>query len=1090
MKRVFTLLFVLSTGVALSQSVVFSEDFSGVIPTALPTGWAGGIGNDCVTDDGTNAPICDRPGTSGGNMVVAQNLVVGSEVIRSASFNTIGFINVVLKWNQYNLNSVPSMTVEWSTNGTTWTTAPFTNSLVTNSWFSNTSTLQVSSAQNPLMFVRFSYDAVNSGDYIAFDDIQVVGDPTPIFVWNGGPLHQLSSWDLNSVGSGINATSFTANYQIFYMTSTTTPITASLTSNWTLDGINSKLVVGDGGLTSDVNFHILSGSTFALNTAVLEITDNSSLTLSSPVFLSSSSLSFAATSSVEYAQTSSVNIIPTTYGNLIISGTDISHNGSDLTVNGNLNLVTDLIMSNSLFGALSLNGTISGSGLLRTRTNSNLRIGGSGTFGTLSFGNGGSNLTLSELTIDRTMSGGFVLGTNLTVSGVTTWSNGTIDLNGNALTLDGAIDFPLSAAFGELFGSPTSSFAIGGSSAGAITNSLFISQSSATTKVLGALTMDRASRTLILTEDLQVLGNTELINGSIDLNGKSLTLSGPIAFATTSAGNITGSASSSLTIDGSGSITNSLFMNPSSATSSQLKVFTMNRSGETLTLGNTLETYGTVFPTGGTIASNGNLYIRSDATNKGRIDQVTGNITGNIKVETFALGGATDWTVIGPSGVSGLAVASWEGQIPMTCLLCPNDENSTGGYFVSIQGWDETAAASSTLAYTELNYGSALDPGKGYWTYLGSTSGASSDLSWTVTGPIVKGAFNIPLTNSGPANGDGFNLISNPYPSAISWASLLATTAVTTNINDAIYAYNADLGVTASYINGVSVPPSAGALTDIIPMGQGFYVQASAAAILNAQESNKVASNVNAIKPTNNIGKVINLTINGGGFSDATAIRFHDNATTAFDKKLDALKLFESPGYVGYPGAYNQRTTISTRALDVDYSVNSLPSPVNDDIVIPVLVKVYATGSHTITASDLQNIPNTCVILRDKLTNATHNLWQGPYVFNISDTTAAPRFELRVCSGSTPTGIKQNGLVDNSNIFINKDVNGVFVKFGFDQTTKSTVTVTNILGQKLVDDKTLNANDDLLYLNLEAKNQLIFVTVTTNNQKVTKKIVH
>jgi hypothetical protein len=1089
MKRVFTLLFVLSTGLALSQSVIFSEDFNGVTTPALPTGWIEGSNGDWLTDDGSTVPSCNVAGSSGGNMAAAQNALASVEFIRSTSFSTTGFVNVFLQWNQYNANAVPSMTVEWSTNGTTWTAAPFTNSLVTDTWFTNTSTLQVSSAQNALMFIRFSYDADGSFNFIALDDIQVLGDPTPVFLWNGGPLHQLSSWDLNSVGSGTNATSFTSNYQTFYMTTTITPITASLTSNWTLNGISSKLVVGDAGLTSDVNFHILSGSTFSLNTAMLEITDNSSLTLSSTIFPSAGSLSLGVLSSVEYAQTSSVNITPTTYGNLTISGTNITHNASNLTVNGIFNLTTDLIMSNSAFATLFLNGVITGSGLLRTRNNSRLNIGGSGTFGTLSFGNGGSNLTLSQLTLNRSMSGGFVLGTNLTVNATTTWSNGTIDLNGNALTLNGAINFPPDAAFGELFGSPTSSFAVGGSSAGAITNSLYISQASATTKVLGALTMNRPSRTLILTEDLQVLGNTTLTNGSIDLNGKLLTLSGPIAFATTSAGNITGSASSSLTIDGSGSITNSLFMNPSSATSRQLNVFTMNRSGQTLTLGNTLETYGTVFPTDGIIASNGNLFIRSDATNKGRIDQVIGDITGNVRVETFALGGTTDWAVMGPSGISGLSVASWEGQIPMSCSLCPNDETSAGGYFVSIQGWDETAAASSTLAYTELNYGSSLDPGKGYWTYLGTGLGTTSDLSWTVTGPILKGAFDIPLTSSGPANGDGFNLISNPYPSAISWASLLG--GVTGSVNDAIYAYNADLGITASYIFGVSVPPSAGALTDIIPMGQGFYVQAlSATATLTAQESNKVASNINAIKPTNNIGKVINLTINGGGFSDATAIRFHDNATTAFDKKLDALKLFESPGYVGYPGAYNQRTTISTRALDVDYAVNSLPSPINDDIIIPVLVKVYATGSHTITASDLENIPNTCVILRDKLTNATHNLWQGPYVFNISDTTAAPRFELRVCSGSSPTSIKQTGLADNSNIFINKDVNGVFVKFGFDQTTKSAITVTNILGQKLVDDKTLNANDDLLYLNLEAKNQLIFVTVTTDKQKVTKKIIH
>jgi hypothetical protein len=130
------------------------------------------------------------------------------------------------------------------------------------------------------------------------------------------------------------------------------------------------------------------------------------------------------------------------------------------------------------------------------------------------------------------------------------------------------------------------------------------------------------------------------------------------------------------------------------------------------------------------------------------------------------------------------------------------------------------------------------------------------------------------------------------------------------------------------------------------------------------------------------------------------------------------------------------------------------------------------------------------VILKDKLTGTQHNLKNGPYICTISDTTSSPRFELRVCADITlNVDETKGGIATQSHIVINQDASGASVKFDFDQATKATISVTNILGQKIIENKSLTVSKDVISLNIPDKNQLVFVTVTTADNKVTKKIV-
>src|SRR5262249_53768461 len=148
--------------------------------------------------------------------------------------------------------------------------------------------------------------------------------------------------------------------------------------------------------------------------------------------------------------------------------------------------------------------------------------------------------------------------------------------------------------------------------------------------------------------------------------------------------------------------------------------------------------------------------------------------------------------------------------------------------------------------------------------------------------------------------------------------------------------------------------------------------------------------NLMRMENTTDVGLPVKLKLNGFSSDyDETAIRFHGSATNGFDTELDAHKIFQTPGYLGYPGGYSKYTTISTKSGNIDYSINSLPYALTQSAVIPVLVKVMASGQYTITGQDMQLLPpGACVTLKDKLTNTTHDIKASPYVFTISDTTS------------------------------------------------------------------------------------------------------
>ncbi|HRG58858.1 MAG TPA: PKD domain-containing protein, partial [Bacteroidia bacterium] len=397
---------------------------------------------------------------------------------------------------------------------------------------------------------------------------------------------------------------------------------------------------------------------------------------------------------------------------------------------------------------------------------------------------------------------------------------------------------------------------------------------------------------------------------------------------------------------------------------------------------------GTLTLTNGTFSNVSNVFtFKSTASATARIASVpaTANYLGNITMERYAPGPKTGWAQLG-TPVQSATLAQWQDDFPTSGFT--GATGSAGG-FVSVYTYNEPTpgvfdATGSYLPATNIT--NVIPVGKGFWIYLGTALVNTANITIDVTGQPTIGnfSFNPSYTNSGNPFDDGFNLIANPYPSAIDW---LSPNWTKTNINNAIYMYQADNGQYASFVGGISTNGG----SRFIASSQGFYIQANAASpVLDVNENAKSASNPVLIKeeePAN----VLRLKVNGDNMNDEMVIHLNENATTNFDGSFDAKKIFSNDP---------NNPSISSVNNNKDLSINSLPF-CGISLTIPVRVTVGINGMYNLSWSGMEGFPEgTCFVIEDLNNgNKTTLLKDQVYYFNETIGFKNPRFLIHI---STP----------------------------------------------------------------------------------------
>ena len=404
---------------------------------------------------------------------------------------------------------------------------------------------------------------------------------------------------------------------------------------------------------------------------------------------------------------------------------------------------------------------------------------------------------------------------------------------------------------------------------------------------------------------------------------------------------------------------------------------------------------GTLTLTQGTLNTSGyNFIFISDSNATAAIAEIQSgaDIIGNITMQRYLSSNSTGWRLLG-SPVNGTTIQDWSNDFITSGFPGSTYPNFN---FCSVYTYDETVAGTSDFGFVmPAGITQSVIPGNGYWAYIGPTP-----LTIDVTGTPEKFNHTFPITYSSSAGPmeDGWNLISNPYPSPINWDSPAWTK---TGVNDAIYIWDPSLNQYSSYVNGIGVNGG----TNIITSSQAFWIQTNQSnPVLNSTESTKTNLDVSYLHAAPSNKTIIKLSLTGNGAKDETGICFSPLAINTFDPLEDAIKFFS-----GDPLGISITSMLDT----IDLAINSVPST---SYSVALKVKVGITGQYTINRDTNSYLPlNTCIYLEDLATNTKVNLENSPYTFAINDTTSAPRFILHVGFPltteeiSTSCSYKQNG---------------------------------------------------------------------------------
>lgn len=361
-----------------------------------------------------------------------------------------------------------------------------------------------------------------------------------------------------------------------------------------------------------------------------------------------------------------------------------------------------------------------------------------------------------------------------------------------------------------------------------------------------------------------------------------------------------------------------------------------------------------------------------------------------------------------------------------------------------------------------------------------------------ITTPIVKST-------------SSYNLIGNPYPSAIDadlfitenasitngtlyfWTHNTANTNNVYNANDyAKYNLTGALRTTTVAINGGTAPNGK------IAAGQGFFIETKTgladgtySAVFN--NAMRVAGNNDqffrgsaAKTNTNSISEGLErhrvwLSLQSSlGAYNQMLLGYIEGATNDFDSLFDGKTI-----------AAGNSVSIYTMNGEDDLAIQGKSLPFSETDIIPIGYSTTLNGELSIDLDDFDGVFTTQnVYLLDKTTNTFHDLKNSPYTFVTTSGNFEERFELRFISEALSIIIPT--ITDNDIKIIAKNHQLEVLSPAM---AISKIEVYDILGKLLFTKNDLNTN--LFQTNtLQLSSQVLLVKVTLDNgQRVTKKTV-
>jgi len=421
-------------------------------------------------------------------------------------------------------------------------------------------------------------------------------------------------------------------------------------------------------------------------------------------------------------------------------------------------------------------------------------------------------------------------------------------------------------------------------------------------------------------------------------------------------------------------------------------------STDSVTLMTDMNVRGPLIPTKGVFSFNDKeLTLISEEDYTGSIGEIKNNaeINGDtITIQRYFPAGPGSWRML-CTPIEGITFEQWNDDIPTTGFSGA-DYPTYGGAdnpWSNIRKYDETLVEGAD-AVLDAGFASigditdVIDHTKGYFVYL-----APGPTTIDVRGPFHKYDENMSLTfseSNTDAFNDGWNLISNPYPSAINWED--ATGWSKGDINDAVYAYDPVIAQYSSYVNGISV----GTMDGKIASSQAFWVKSeSSSPTLSINEGSKVnTTGVHMRSSDINTQTVIRIKLFSEGQWDETVVGFHNNASEEFDGQLDAYKFYAPDEDL--PNLSSTMDTTENFMANL-MSINMLPVP-DSEIPVDLVIRKGAFEEFMIANEMVDSYDeNLCLVLEDNELGVSVEFNQGDYyIFTQGEESPESRFSLHL----------------------------------------------------------------------------------------------
>ncbi|MGV9004006.1 ice-binding family protein [Flavobacterium sp.] len=388
-----------------------------------------------------------------------------------------------------------------------------------------------------------------------------------------------------------------------------------------------------------------------------------------------------------------------------------------------------------------------------------------------------------------------------------------------------------------------------------------------------------------------------------------------------------------------------------------------------------------------------------------------------------------------------------------------------------------------------------MNPAQGYIIRGPQNISTTTFTPWTgvLTGIPNNGDYGI---NVYASDNNVFNLLGNPYPSAISAdkfmdenTATMGTSGTTfyfwthnTPIINYVYAYS-DY---ASYNRTGGVKATQGANNEIptgkIAAGQSFMVSAANSGVATFTNKMRIAGN-NIQFYRHNLDKNALVTAeksrlwldieNNQGFFKEILVGYIKNATNDYENGFDGPVAEAGNSISFYSFANTKKLSIQGRRLPFD---------INDEVALGY--KTTVASNYTITLSLFDGLfTQQSVYLEDRTLSTIHNLKESPYSFTTQAGTFDTRFVLRYTASNLNV---DNPVVDSNSVVIYKQQQQIVVNTGAIQMIG--VTVFDSSGRKLFRKTGINASE-LKFGMINTHGLLLFQIQTSDNQFITKKFI-